>query len=178
MGENDMDKAQRVGMIAGLLIGAGVAGLMDGIILHQILQWHHLICHAGRCEPTSIADLKHKDAQDGAFHAVMLLLVVSGLTTLYRQAGHAPSPNAGRTLTGATLLGFGLFEFFEGLIDHEILQIHHVHPGAHELAWDIGYLIFGLVVALFGWQRLSSRRAPHSVYGAVGESGATGLGAA
>ncbi len=173
-----MNKLERPLMIAGLLIGAGVAGLMDGIVLHQILQWHHLICHMGRCEPTSIADLKHKDVQDGWFHAVMLLLVMSGLTLLYGQAGRAVSASAGRTLTGATLLGFGLFEFFEGLIDHEILQIHHVHPGAHELAWDIGYLIFGLVIALLGGQRLRSQDTTPSAYGATGGAAGAGLGAA
>lgn len=156
-----MANSERAIVMAGLLIGAGVAGLMDGVVLHQILQWHHLICHMGRCEPTSVADLKHKNTQDGWFHAVMLALLTSGLIVLYRQAGRAEGLRAGRTLTGATLLGFGLFEFVEGMIDHEILQIHHVHPGAHELAWDIGYLIFGLVVALLGWQRMRpERRAP------------------
>ena len=141
-------------MVGGLLIGAGIAGLMDGIFLHQILQWHHLICHQGRCEPTSIADLKHKNTQDGWFHAVMWGLVVGGLARVYGQVGRPQTAASGRILTGATLLGFGLFEFGEGMIDHEILGIHHVHPGANELAWDIGYLIFGLAIALLGWRKM------------------------
>ena len=42
------------------------------------------------------------------------------------------------------ILGWGLFNFIEGLIDHQLLGIHHVHPGAGQLAWDLGFLAFGL----------------------------------
>lgn len=31
-------------MTPGFLIGVAVAGFFDGILLHQILQWHHMIC--------------------------------------------------------------------------------------------------------------------------------------
>ncbi|MGD9755596.1 MAG: DUF2243 domain-containing protein, partial [Acidimicrobiia bacterium] len=27
----------------GLLIGIGLGGFVDGIVLHQVLQWHHLL---------------------------------------------------------------------------------------------------------------------------------------
>jgi uncharacterized membrane protein len=28
---------------AGLLLGVGLGGLFDGVVLHQILQWHHML---------------------------------------------------------------------------------------------------------------------------------------
>jgi uncharacterized membrane protein len=31
----------------GVLIGFGVGGFVDGIVLHQILQWHHMLTSAG-----------------------------------------------------------------------------------------------------------------------------------
>jgi uncharacterized membrane protein len=31
----------------GLVLGVGLAGFLDGIILHQILQWHHMLSSAG-----------------------------------------------------------------------------------------------------------------------------------
>jgi len=34
----------------------------------------------------------------------------------------------------------------EGLIDHQILGIHHVKPGPNELAWDFGFLVAVAVV--------------------------------
>jgi uncharacterized membrane protein len=39
----------------------------------------------------------------------------------------------------------------EGTIDHQIFGLHHVHPGTDQLAWDIGFLLSGvlLLVACF-----------------------------
>jgi uncharacterized membrane protein len=31
----------------GVLIGIGLGGFVDGIVLHQILQWHHMLTSAG-----------------------------------------------------------------------------------------------------------------------------------
>lgn len=57
-----------------------------------------------------------------------------------------------RTDVGSMLAGWGLFNVVEGIIDHEILGIHHVHPGGGQLGWDIGFLVFGaLALALGGW---------------------------
>jgi uncharacterized membrane protein len=32
---------------AGILFGLGLGGFFDGIVLHQILQWHHMVTNAG-----------------------------------------------------------------------------------------------------------------------------------
>ena len=32
---------------AGILFGLGLGGFFDGIILHQVLQWHHMLTSAG-----------------------------------------------------------------------------------------------------------------------------------
>jgi uncharacterized membrane protein len=53
---------------AGLVLGAGFGGFADGIILHQILGWHHLICYTVDCHPTSIEQLQSENTQDGFFH--------------------------------------------------------------------------------------------------------------
>lgn len=46
--------------------------------------------------------------------------------------------------------GRGLFNFVEGIIDHQLLGIHHVHPGDGQLAWDLGFLASGLVLVAIG----------------------------
>ncbi len=33
--------------IAGIFLGLGLGGFFDGIILHQVLQWHHLFTSVG-----------------------------------------------------------------------------------------------------------------------------------
>ena len=48
-------------------------------------------------------------------------------------------------------MGIGLFDFVEGLIDHQILGVHHVKPGSNEFAWDMGFLALGLSLILIGW---------------------------
>jgi len=40
---------------AGFVLGAGFGGLADGIVLHSILGWHHMICYTMDCQPTSVA---------------------------------------------------------------------------------------------------------------------------
>jgi uncharacterized membrane protein len=44
----------------------------------------------------------------------------------------------------------GLFNLVEGIVDHQLLGIHHVRSGPHELAWDLGFLALGLVLVLVG----------------------------
>ncbi len=34
-------------LAAGVVLGLGLGGLVDGILLHQILQWHHMLSSAG-----------------------------------------------------------------------------------------------------------------------------------
>ncbi len=41
--------------IARDILGLGLGGFFDGIVLHQILQWHHLICVTAHCQPLSLA---------------------------------------------------------------------------------------------------------------------------
>lgn len=49
------------------------------------------------------------------------------------------------------LAGWGVFNLVEGLIDHQILGIHHVRDdlGA-PLGWDIGFLVFGALLIIVG----------------------------
>jgi uncharacterized membrane protein len=48
-------------------------------------------------------------------------------------------------------MGAGLFNFVEGLIDHQILGIHHVKPGSNQLAWDLAFLASGVLLIAVGW---------------------------
>jgi uncharacterized membrane protein len=52
-------------------------------------------------------------------------------------------------------MGAGSFDLIEGLVDHQILGIHHVKPGVYWFAWDMGFLALGLLLAATGWLILS-----------------------
>ena len=49
------------------------------------------------------------------------------------------------------LVGSGLFNLVEGLIDHEILGIHHVRSGPDQFIWDMAFLAVGLLLVVAGW---------------------------
>jgi uncharacterized membrane protein len=64
-------------------------------------------------------------------------------------------------LAGSMLLDFGAFNLVEGLIDHQILGIHHVKesvPRTQWLYWDIGFLIWGAVMLIAGYIVLRRRK--------------------
>ena len=145
---------------AGLVLGMGFGGLADGIILHQILGWHHLVCYSAYCVPTSIAQLEHENTQDGYFHLGLWLGLLAGIPLLFRAARLGGPDYRGRVLLGAMLAGSGFFNFFEGLLNHQILGIHHVLPGnPHQFLYDMLYLANGWVFFFAGvW--LARRRRP------------------
>jgi uncharacterized membrane protein len=133
---------------AGTLLGAGLGGFLDGILLHQILQWHNMLSSV--VEPDTLVTMKYNMLFDGLFHAMTWLMTVVGLGVLW-QAGRKPDvPWSGRAFAGSLALGWGLFNFVEGVINHQILGIHHVHPGANQLAWDLGFLVSGLLLITLG----------------------------
>ena len=55
-----------------------------------------------------------------------------------------------RTLIGGALVGWGLFNVVEGIVDHHLLNLHHVRPGPDQLAYDIGFLAWGAVMLVTG----------------------------
>lgn len=80
---------------------------------------------------------------------------------LFRAARRPGVAWDGRVLAGAMLAGWGLFNFVEGLIDHQILGLHHVRPGENQLAWDLAFLATGPLFVLLGMRiARSARRSP------------------
>ncbi len=135
---------------AGILYGLGLGGFIDGIVLHQILQWHHMISHVE--EPTDLAALQLNTIADGFFHVgTWVLVLIASILTLvsWRQGRLAPSWSFH---FGLVIAGWGIFNVVEGLINHQLLQLHHVRDdlGA-PLSWDIGFLIFGVLLIGGGW---------------------------
>jgi uncharacterized membrane protein len=135
-------------LAAGVLLGIGLGGFADGIVLHQLLQWHHML--SSRVDANDLVGLKYNMVWDGLFHVLTWVMTAAGLGLLWRAVKQGRAPWSTRQLVGSLLLGAGLFDFVEGLVDHQILGLHHVHPGEGELAWDAGYLALGLLLMMIG----------------------------
>jgi uncharacterized membrane protein len=133
-----------------LLLGLGFGGFVDGIVLHEILQWHHMISNA---EPTdTVAGLELNVVADGLFHVGTWLLVMAGsiLTVVSWRRGRL-APNWPFHF-GLLIVGWGAFNVVEGVIDHLLLSVHHVRDDlGGPLSWDIGFLVFGVLLIVGGW---------------------------
>jgi len=136
---------------AGLVLGFGFGGFADGIVLHQILGWHHLVCVTEYCRPASIEQLQLENTQDGFFHLALWVVSLVGTALLFRAARHPAAEWSGRILFGAMLAGAGGFNVIEGLVDHQILGIHHVLPGdPHQFWFDMLFLAVGVLFFTVG----------------------------
>jgi uncharacterized membrane protein len=146
---------------AGLLFGLGLGGFFDGIVLHQLLQWHHMLTSAGY-PADSVANLEVNTFYDGLFHASTYLFVVAALAILWRRARRPHGRWSTRLIVGTMLMGFGVFNLVEGLINHHLLGIHHVNetvPQDQWIVWDLGFLAWGAVMLVLGWSLYATGRA-------------------
>jgi uncharacterized membrane protein len=134
----------------GVVLGVGLGAFVDGIVLHQILQWHNMLSSTKRWPAKTLEGMEANMRADGIFHAAAWLLVALGVWMLWsgvRKGGYV----SGRALVGSMLFGWALFNLTEGIINHEILGIHHVREGGNEVAWDLAFLVVSLVVLICGW---------------------------
>ena len=153
MDEREPDRRRLV--IAAIVLGIGLGGFFDGIVLHQILQWHHMVSTPN--PPTSLERLELNTLGDGIFHAATWVLTVAGVFVLTASNGARHEEGGTRTLIGGMLVGWGLFNVVEGLVDHHLLNLHHVRPGPDELAYDIGFLVWGVLMLVGGAALLRKR---------------------
>ena len=137
---------------SGILLGLGLGGFFDGIVLHQILQWHHMVSHTERWPTNTLAGLEANTLADGLFHAATYVFTVIGLWLLWGVLNDTSMRWSNKTFIGLLLLGWGLFNVVEGLVDHHILQVHRVREdAANPLVWDIGFLVWGAAMIIIGW---------------------------
>ncbi len=141
--------ARRPLLAAGIVLGFGLGGLLDGILFRQVLQWHHLLSSAGYPDDT-VAGLEVNMLADGLFQAVCWVLTVAGLMLLWRAARHPRGVWSSRLLGGAALISAGLFYLIEGLTAHYVLGLHHVKPGPGQGFWDAACLLIGAFLVVIG----------------------------
>jgi uncharacterized membrane protein len=143
-----MDRRERASaLVPSVVLGIGLGGFFDGIVIHQILQWHHML--SAHTPPDTLANLELNTLADGLFHAATWIFTVIGLFLLWR-AVRSGARLSWSTLVGGLLAGWGGFNVVEGLIDHQILGVHHVRPGPDELLYDIGFLVWGAAMLAIG----------------------------
>jgi uncharacterized membrane protein len=134
----------RTPTVSAILIGIGLAGLIDITIFHQIFQWHHTASH--KLIPNTLESLQMNIVWDGVFLAFSLILMTIGVSLLWHTS-HSKNRisliSNKWSFIGLIFIGFGGFNIIEGIINHHILEMHHVIDVAQPLVFDFTFLVAG-----------------------------------
>lgn len=142
---------------SGYVLGFALGGFFDGILLHQVLQWHHLL---------SLVDgaggIRDQIVYDGLFHLLMYAVAIVGLVLLARSRVDLDRAGAGRRLLVNTLVGFGVWQFVDVGLAHWLMGIHRVRLDTpNPLFWDVAWLfVFGIIPLIAAWLLARGRGGP------------------
>src|ERR1700712_4468004 len=128
------------------ILGFAFGGFFDGILLHQVLQWHHFL---SLVQGEAYRDLRVQVLADGLFHIAVYVIALIGLMLLWRRGQSRP---ADRILLGWAVLGFSAWQFVDVVLVHWVIGIHRIRVGVpNPLLWDIGWLAaFGFTSLVLG----------------------------
>jgi uncharacterized membrane protein len=136
---------------SGVLLGIGLIGSLDEILLHQLLQWHTFYVHTTPY---------WRIVSDGIFHLVSAALLLGGGLRLAWQRPQFGDPKQVRALIAGILLGMGGFNLYDGTIQHKLLQLHPVREGVPNiLPYDLAFNALALALLLLGWRLWRGIRA-------------------
>ena len=143
-GDRDAD-----GFGPAVVIGVGFGMFADGIVFHQVIQWHRLISSTAYVDDV-VGGLRAADLADGLFHLAALLVTVAGVALLWRAQERSVRRRPWGELVGGVLVGAGAFNIFDGVVNHLLLDLHHLHEETYELSSDLVYIAVSVVLVGVG----------------------------
>ncbi len=141
----------------GILLGLGLGGFVDGIVLHQLLQWHHMISSTADGPMDTVAGLEANTLADGVFHAATWLLTAAGVWWLWTNVSRRRI-TLDRQFFGWLIFGWGLFNVLDEVLFHALLDLHHIREGDNELAYDVAFTVIGVAQLVIGYALARSGR--------------------
>ena len=144
---------RRRSVLTGIMLGVAVMAAVDEIVFHQLLSWHHFY-------DRSTPDVSL--LSDGLLQTGYLVLLVAGFFRFadLRRRGTL----ARRSAWAGFVLGLGVFQLFDGVVDHKLLRVHQVRYGVdvlpYDLAWNGVAAVLLLVGAVLIWRSRREGRRP------------------
>lgn len=131
---------------ASTVLGIGLGGFFDGIVLHQVLQVHEML--SNKVPATEYIGKSINMFWDGIFHAFCLIVVLIGIILFWRLLKKQDIDRSGALLGGGLLIGWAMFNIVEGVIDHHLLKLQNVieFSADHNTA---NYIFLGVSVVMF-----------------------------
>lgn len=127
--------------LGGGIFGFGLGALVDVLVFHLILRWHHLL--SAIYAPTSLEGLRTNVYYDGLFSLLAVGVMLLGLALLWQGMNRSTERMSALNLLGSLLVGAGAFNIFDGVVDHYVFNLHHVVHGSNALNphWIAGSLL-------------------------------------
>jgi uncharacterized membrane protein len=119
---------------SGIMFGLGLVAFFDETVFHQLLHWHHFY-------DKSTTDIGL--VSDGLFHAFSWFATIGGLFLV----ADLNRRNAFwfKRWWGGMMVGGGIFQLYDGTIQHKIMRIHQIRYVENVLMYD---LVWNIVAAL------------------------------
>jgi len=132
-----------------MVLGIGIGGFLDGILFHQILQWHGMLTN--KIPATNLIDKSVNMVWDGVFHLFTLCIVMTGIILLWKLYKRNDVNTSGNLLSGGIIAGWGLFNIVEGIINHHLIKLHNVREATIDPdIWNYGFLLSSLIILVVG----------------------------
>jgi uncharacterized membrane protein len=144
-------------LTAALVLGIGLGGFVDGIVFHQILQWHEML--SNKIDATTISGKSVNMFWDGLFHAFCLIAVCAGIFLLWKAFLQTTASHSSTLIWAGLLSGWGIFNVAEGMIDHYLFKIHNVREliGKQNL-YNLLFIIYSTALIIIGWLLYKSEK--------------------
>lgn len=126
-------------LYSGFLFGVGLVAFIDEALFHQLLHWHHFY-------DKSITDIGL--ISDGLFHAFSWFATIGGLfmvADLRRRNALLLS-----RWWGGVLLGSGVFQLYDGTIQHKLLRLHQIRYVENVLIYDLAWNMIAIAMIVAG----------------------------
>lgn len=137
-------------LLAAGVFGFGFSGLIDTLLLHLVLQWHHLV--SGIYPMDTLDGLRTNIFADGLFSIGMLIVMGIGAGLVWQSERRTGAPLALRPIAGAAVIGLGAFDLYDAIVDHALLGLHQPlsQGGRYNPHWAVvSLLILGAGLYLY-----------------------------
>ena len=132
---------------AGIFFGLGAIAFIDETVFHQLLHWHHFYDKS-----TLAVGL----ISDGLFHAFSWFATVASLFIV----AHLRKLRAWdkRRWLGAAIFGAGVFQLYDGIIQHKVFRLHQIRYDVEIFYYDLVWNVLAIFMILIGWGLLKPKQ--------------------
>lgn len=136
---------------SGILFGLGLVAFIDEVVFHQLLHWHHFYDKS----TTSIGLVS-----DGIFHAFSWFATVVALFMLADLRKRSVWDR--KSWIGAVILGAGVFQLYDGIIQHKLMRLHQIRYVDDVIYYDIVWNVIAGFMIVIGLIILAQKKTPES----------------